>query len=396
MSIILNNIHATSYKSHVPPEDSPLWGPPTIFHYVDRQLLGHLHPSLVLSWTIPENKKLEEDNSIGSSLNASQRFKLSRESTQWTKQVLYTNASKPIPINRQTLQCIQLLKSPAARYTTIVFKTGFGEFHFSGSLVLLNNPSNSFAFLPSTMEPAADDASPNFTDFTLAEIVDMENLYKELGDQSLHKDFCQTVASSFSFSVNRKGKPSITWEQVQSWFQEKLKQQNQADFKTKPSPPLQIADLSNLSDANSVPKRKGKASDLMDLAFEAKSERDDAWYDVAYFRTYRTLSNGELEARVRFSGFDNQHDEWLNVKRSVRERSIPVEPSECGRVKVGDLLLCFEETEDQALYRDAYVVNIQRGVHDHKRCNCVFLVRFDGDNTEEPLGIDKICRRPDQ
>lgn len=82
----------------------------------------------------------------------------------------------------------------------------------------------------------------------------METLFKELGDQSLLKDFCQTVASSFRYfyfeimqllfyyvirfylyicclnclclfhdlilvgikscSVNRKGKSSITWKQV--------------------------------------------------------------------------------------------------------------------------------------------------------------------------------------
>lgn len=50
----------------------------------------------------------------------------------------------------------------------------------------------------------------------------------------------------------------------------------------------------------------------------------------------------QQEVRVRFSGFDNRHDEWVNVNTSVRERSIPVVPSECGRVKVGDLLLCFQ------------------------------------------------------
>ena len=47
------------------------------------------------------------------------------------------------------------------------------------------------------------------------------------------------------------------------------------------------------------------------------------------------------EVRVRFSGFSYDQDEWVNVKRGVRERSIPLEPSECHRVKVGDLVLCF-------------------------------------------------------
>ncbi|KAL1203565.1 SAWADEE HOMEODOMAIN-like protein 1 [Cardamine amara subsp. amara] len=258
---------------------------------------------------------------------------------------------------------------------------------------------------------ASDDSSHYFTEFTLAEIVDMENLYKELGDQSLHKDLCQTVASTFS-DVNRNGKSSVTWKQ--SWFQEKLKQQiskqqYQPKYKkTVPSPPTEILDLSNLcytrNAANAgnaenvtyVQRRKGKPSDVNDLAFEAKSARDDAWYDVASFLTYRVIRTGELEVRVRFSGFDNQHDEWVNVKTSVRERSIPVEPSECGRVNVGDLLLCFQEREDQALHCDAHVVNIKRGIHDHGRCNCVFLVRYDLDNTEEPVGHERICRRPEE
>lgn len=135
---------------------------------------------------------------------------------------------------------------------------------------------------------------------------------------------------------------------------------------------------------------------MSDLAFEAKSARDDAWYDVASFMTYRYLRTGELEVRVRFSGFDNRHDEWVNVNTSVRERSIPVVPSECGRVKVGDLLLCFQEREDEALYCDAHVVNIKRGVHDHRSCNCVFFVRYEFDGTEEPLGVECICRRPEE
>lgn len=47
------------------------------------------------------------------------------------------------------------------------------------------------------------------------------------------------------------------------------------------------------------------------------------------------------EVRVRFAGFRKEDDEWVNVERGVRERSIPLEPSECDRVNVGDLVLCF-------------------------------------------------------
>ncbi|CAN8293340.1 unnamed protein product [Cochlearia groenlandica] len=245
-----------------------------------------------------------------------------------------------------------------------------------------------------------DSSSHYFTEFTLSQIVDMENHYKELGDQSLHKDFCQTLASNFSGSVNRDGKSSITWKDVQDWFQGKMKHKNQPKLKTVPSPPLEIVDLSNLSYAanagNGGNTIFSKASDVSDLAYEAKSERDDAWFDVASFMTYRVTRTGELEVRVRFSGFDNQHDEWLNVKTSVRERSIPVEPSECERVNVGDLVLCFQEREDQSLHCDAHVVNIKRGTHDHRRCNCMFLVRYEHDNTEELLGHERICRSPDE
>jgi hypothetical protein len=95
-------------------------------------------------------------------------------------------------------------------------------------------------------------------------------------------------------------------------------------------------------------------------------------YDVASFLNYRVVCSGELvrvfytyyifivgyvntqpdegfescfaiqEVRVRFAGFRNTDDEWVNVRRAVRERSIPLESSECQRVKVGDLVLCFQ------------------------------------------------------
>lgn len=45
---------------------------------------------------------------------------------------------------------------------------------------------------------------------------------------------------------------------------------------------------------------------------------------------------------MRFSGFNNTEDEWVNVKTAVRERSIPLEPSECQKVEVGDLVLCYQ------------------------------------------------------
>lgn len=47
------------------------------------------------------------------------------------------------------------------------------------------------------------------------------------------------------------------------------------------------------------------------------------------------------EVRVRFSGFNHDEDEWINMRRAVRERSIPLEPSECHKIKVEELVLCY-------------------------------------------------------
>ncbi|XP_002515974.2 protein SAWADEE HOMEODOMAIN HOMOLOG 1 isoform X1 [Ricinus communis] len=237
------------------------------------------------------------------------------------------------------------------------------------------------------------------SEFTLAEMVEMENIYKELGEESLDSEFCERLATSFSFTANRAGKPAITWEQVQSWFEDRQKESRP---RVSPSPlSLKLfVDLSNAKISSDAPESsrnsKGKVTDLSELIFEARSSRDNAWYDVAAFLNYRVLSTGELEARVRFSGFRNTDDEWVNVKRAVRERSIPLEPSECHRVKVGDLVLCFRERFDQAVYCDAHVVGIQRRPHEAASCRCIFVVRYDHDNTEEAAQLERLCCRPTQ
>lgn len=48
------------------------------------------------------------------------------------------------------------------------------------------------------------------------------------------------------------------------------------------------------------------------------------------------------EALVRFVGFGAEEDEWVNVKDAVRERSVPLENSECNNLKAGDLVCCFQ------------------------------------------------------
>jgi len=48
------------------------------------------------------------------------------------------------------------------------------------------------------------------------------------------------------------------------------------------------------------------------------------------------------EVHVRFVGFGAEEDEWINIKSSVRQRSIPLENSECSNLNVGDSVLCFQ------------------------------------------------------
>ncbi|KAJ4825557.1 Protein SAWADEE HOMEODOMAIN [Turnera subulata] len=102
------------------------------------------------------------------------------------------------------------------------------------------------------------------------------------------------------------------------------------------------------------------------------------------------------QVRVRFAGFRNTDDEWVNVKTDLRERSIPLEPAECHMVNVGDLVMSFQEKEEQSLYFDAHVVAIQRQDHDATECKCVFLVRYDHDNSEDEVQCSKLCRRPSE
>ncbi|XP_057451866.1 uncharacterized protein LOC130743649 [Lotus japonicus] len=102
------------------------------------------------------------------------------------------------------------------------------------------------------------------------------------------------------------------------------------------------------------------------------------------------------EVLVRYAGFGKVEDEWVNVKNEMRERSIPLEPSKCHKVKDGDFVLCFLEKGDYTLYFDARVVRIQRRLHDATACKCIFIVRFIHDNSEEEIHWKGVCYRPTQ
>ncbi|MED6118890.1 hypothetical protein PIB30_006681 [Stylosanthes scabra] len=236
--------------------------------------------------------------------------------------------------------------------------------------------------------------------FSKDEVKELERIHKEMGEKSVDQNFCKSVAISFSSSSRRAGKASLTWEQVRHWFQNKLKESETNVASSTSSMDLYV-DLSEASilrnGQKSSSNAKGKqAEDISELTFEARSSKDVAWHDVASFLNYRVVSTGELEVRIRYAGFGKEQDEWMNVKEGVRERSIPLEPSECHKVNDGDLVLCFLEKDDYALYVDAHIVQVLRRLHGPTECRCIFVVRYLHDKTEEGVPWNRLCCRPTQ
>ncbi|XP_052209081.1 protein SAWADEE HOMEODOMAIN HOMOLOG 1-like isoform X2 [Diospyros lotus] len=225
----------------------------------------------------------------------------------------------------------------------------------------------------------------------------MEKICEELGEQSIDREFCKKLVKDFNSSKGRVGQPSLKWTEVESWFQDRLVPHPLKNASL-PDPPKKLSvvpDAGPLNKAHESPAAsKGeKVPDLSELEFEARSSKDGAWYDVDTFLNHRFLSSGEAEVLVRFVGFGSEEDEWLNVK-AIRERSVPLEHSECGKVKVGDLVLCFQEKGDQARYYDARVVEIQRRMHDIRGCRCLFLIQYGHDKTEERVRLRRLCCQP--
>ncbi|KAF7139198.1 hypothetical protein RHSIM_Rhsim07G0145900 [Rhododendron simsii] len=213
----------------------------------------------------------------------------------------------------------------------------------------------------------------------------MEKLHRESGGQSLDPVFCKRISKDFNRSKGRVGKPVVKWTEVQNWFHNRKQSDPLMDASSPNSlEKLSVAPEGPLNKVYKSPQVSNGETipDLSELEFEAKSSKDGAWYDVDAFLAHRFLSSGEAEVRLRFIGFGSEEDEWINVKNSIRVRSLPLEHSECGKVKVGDQVLCFQERRDQAIYYDVHIAEIQRRVHDIRGCRCLFLIRYDHDNTE--------------
>ncbi|KAL8255903.1 hypothetical protein R6Q59_030970 [Mikania micrantha] len=234
-----------------------------------------------------------------------------------------------------------------------------------------------------------------FFGFSTAEMEKMDRILKESGELP-NSEIIKKLTSNFNRSAGRAGKPILKWTEVQKWFLDRQKGLLSKDTSLAVPNNLPHAQktgaLKNRNETFDTSKEE-KVIDLSKLEFEAKSS-DDAWYDVETFITHRFISSNGYEVLVRYADFGKEEDEWVDVK-NVRERSIPLEPSECNKVMVGDTLLCFQEKTDQARYYDAQVIDIHRKLHDIRGCRCIFVIRYEHDNSEETVRLKSLCCRPE-
>ncbi|KAL9167993.1 hypothetical protein ABFS82_05G132800 [Erythranthe guttata] len=228
-----------------------------------------------------------------------------------------------------------------------------------------------------------------FSGFTKAEVRKMEKLLNESKEQSLDEDFFKILARIFNRSSNRAGKPLLKWTEIKNWFSKNKTDRRSKDTEELPVEPEAVSRNKSIETTEGV-----KGHDISNLEFEARSSVDGAWYDVDTFLSHRFLDSGKIEARVRYVGFGAEEDEWVNVRENVRQRSVALEHSECQKVNVGDLVVCFQERQDQARYFDAHVIDIQRRLHDIRGCRCLFLISYDHDNSQERVQLGRLCCRP--
>ncbi|KAH9619582.1 hypothetical protein KSS87_008264 [Heliosperma pusillum] len=248
--------------------------------------------------------------------------------------------------------------------------------------------------------------APSFR-FSPVEVAQMEALLKKHEGQVPPRDLLVALAQRFSNSSERAGKTLVQMKQVWNWFQNRryaLRAKSTESPGKPSSSPVTRDDVTPVRNVPSVPRQMAvssgphvvrNTSEAPTMEFEAKSARDGAWYDVQLFLSHRYLDTANPEVLVRFAGFGPEEDEWVNILKHVRQRSLPCEASECIVVLPGDLILCFQEGKEQALYFDAHVLDAQRRRHDVRGCRCRFLVRYDHDQSEEIVPLRKICRRPE-
>ncbi|GMY31929.1 protein SAWADEE HOMEODOMAIN HOMOLOG 2-like isoform X1 [Fagus crenata] len=244
--------------------------------------------------------------------------------------------------------------------------------------------------------------------FTQNEVAEMEAILQQHNNTMPSREVLVSLADKFSESPERKGKITVQMKQVWNWFQNRRYairaklSKSPGKLNVSPMPRDDSTPVRNVPQSIAAPipapsvSNAGRgAPENSVMEFEAKSGRDGAWYDVTNFLSHRFLETGDPEVLVRFAGFGPEEDEWINVRKHVRPRSLPCESAECVAVLPGDLILCFQEGKEQALYFDAHVLDAQRRRHDVRGCRCRFLVRYDHDQSEEIVPLRKVCRRPE-
>ncbi|XP_038689124.1 protein SAWADEE HOMEODOMAIN HOMOLOG 2-like isoform X2 [Tripterygium wilfordii] len=257
--------------------------------------------------------------------------------------------------------------------------------------------------------------------FMATEVAEMESILQEHHNSVPVREVLVSLAEKFSESAERKGKIVVQMKQVWNWFQNRryairakssraplklnvtpMSRDDSVPVRAVPQPvaapipaPMPVPTPTSAPVPTVPSAARGFSENSYNMEFEAKSGRDGAWYDVAVFLAHRYLETGDPEVQVRFAGFGPDEDEWVNIRKHVRQRSLPCEASECVAVLPGDLILCFQEGKDQALYFDAHVLDAQRRRHDVRGCRCRFLVKYDHDQSEEIVPLRKVCRRPE-
>lgn len=236
--------------------------------------------------------------------------------------------------------------------------------------------------------------------FLPSEVATMEKTLEDFKGNAPSRESMQGLADAFSASAERAGKTTVQYKQVWNWFQNRrhaVKKSSKLIEKpvaVSPQAPVEVSVPRRTVASAAVPSG-GKVVEPQKMEFEAKSSRDKAWYDVESFSGHRMPESGDPEVRVRFAGFGPEEDEWVNVRTGVRQRSLPCEAAECVAVLPGDLILCFQEGSEQALYFDARIKEVERRRHDVRGCRCRFLVEYDHDKVVEIVPLRKVCRRPE-
>ncbi|KAG6544711.1 hypothetical protein Mapa_013901 [Marchantia paleacea] len=211
----------------------------------------------------------------------------------------------------------------------------------------------------------------------------------------------QDLAQSLSGNECSEGERVLPWRQVSQRLQNESAS-SKARLRMKFLRHDSTASSSKSSTSSAIMPTASSASSASSsslracsMRLEAKSARDGAWFDVGAILSHRVGMTGRPEVHVRFVGFRAKDDEWVDVRTSLRERSLPCEASDCVAILPGDLVLCFQERLNHALHFDADVQEVKRRRHDARGCRCRFLVCYRHDRTSDVLPLRKICRRPE-